>query len=202
MELEYKWALAPNADPKRTLAIAELMGPLVRGRAEIAMSSHYFDTADGLIEHSKGALRMRGENERSVCCLKLPVESEGGCARRQEFEVEAESLEQGIELLKRTDAPAELLDALDGAELVETCSIDFTRDAFQLEAKEEPVFSAELAIDRGTMRHEGRSCGFQEMEFELKGGDEGAFHALAAKIQKAGFLEPLTRSKLERALKV
>lgn len=202
MELEYKWALSENADPKRTLAIAELLGPLVKGRGEIQMRSHYFDTKDGMIKSLKGALRMRAENERTVCCLKLPVENQGGYALRHEFEVEAPDIAEGIARLKSTEAPLDVLEKLEVADLVEECRIEFSRDAFQLESKGASTFKAELSVDRGTMYHEGRSCTFQEMELEFKDGDEQAFHRLAAKIQKTGYLEPQSRSKLERAMSV
>ena len=57
------------------------------------MESSYFDTADGLLKEHQAALRLRRENDRSVCCMKLRnTDTPDGMRAHEEYQCEAVSL--------------------------------------------------------------------------------------------------------------
>ena len=162
-------------------------------------------------------LRIRRENERSVCCLKVPV-NEGGCAVRHEFEVEAADIREGLTALQQAGAPADICEQLAAADLIAACETQFERRAFALEvpagavelpadadsttpAPSEP-FAAELAFDEGVLRREGREQPLHEMELEHKGGSLEAFHAFATKLEATLGLAREPLSKHARAMRL
>ena len=217
MEIEYKWGLQAAEGSRKALDAAELIAPYVRGVQGISMHAVYYDTADGLTGQLGVGLRIRRENERSVCCLKVPV-NEGGCAVRHEYEVEAADIHEGLAALQQADAPVDLCGLLAVADLIAACETQFERRAFALEvpagavelpagaggtapAPSEP-FAAELAFDEGVLRREGREQPLREMELEHKGGSLAAFHAFAAQLEATLGLAREPLSKHARAMRL
>lgn len=209
MEIEYKWDLAKTGGPA-ALNASEIVSPYITGARNIAMHAIYYDTAEGLTKQLRAGLRLRKENDRSVCCLKLPVEKAEGLAKRREYEVGADDIHEGLKILPNAGAPREVCDRFLASDLVVLCETEFTRRAFAVSCDAKAIvdsavsasFDAELAVDAGVFRREGREQEFHEMEFEFKGGSENAFHAMAKRIQDAGRLDPQPLSKLARALQV
>ena len=215
MEIEYKWDLQAAEGSRKALDAAELIAPYVRGVQGISMHAIYYDTAGGLTGQLGVGLRIRRENERSVCCLKVPV-NEGGCAVRHEYEVEAADIREGLAALQQAGAPAGLCEQLATANLIAACETQFERRAFALEvpagAVELPAnvdvatasepFAAELAFDEGVLRREGREQELREMELEHKGGSLAAFHALAAQLEATLGLAREPLSKHARAMRL
>ena len=200
MEIEYKWDL-DGADGRAALDAAEMLSPCVRGSHDLTMRSVYYDTERGLVSELGGGLRLRRENERSVCCLKLPVSEAGACAEREEFEVEAGDIREGLRLLPGAGASREVCERLAADGPAPACEVEFERRAFEVGVpRDSPAFSAELSVDEGTLRHEGRERAFREMELEYKEGDLEAFHRFARNVQDAARLKPQPLSKLARAL--
>ena len=68
MEKEYKWRADEKLLGQALLWASSRIGSQSR---TINMESSYFDTADGLLKEHQAALRLRRENDRSVCCMKL-----------------------------------------------------------------------------------------------------------------------------------
>ena len=68
MEKEYKWRADELLLNRALLWASSRIGSQSR---TIRMESSYFDTADGMLRNKKAALRLRRENERTVCCMKL-----------------------------------------------------------------------------------------------------------------------------------
>ena len=215
MEIEYKWGLQAAEGSRKALDAAELIAPYVRGVQGISMHAVYYDTAGGLTGQLGVGLRIRRENERSVCCLKVPV-NEGGCAVRHEFEVEAADIREGLAALQQAGAPADVCEQLAAADLIAACETQFERRAFALEvpagavelpagadapAPSEP-FAAELAFDEGVLRREGREQELREMELEHKGGSLAAFHAFAAQLEATLGLAREPLSKHARAMRL
>lgn len=194
MEIEYKWDM-----PDET-AIASLRGE-VRGfepdERSIHMHAAYYDSADGLIARARGGLRIRREDGRSVCCLKLAAQSGEGFKARREYEVEASDIRSGLRTLPAVGAPEDICRNLLESDIVMECETEFDRGAFAFSAN---GFSAELAIDRGAMRRAGKEGPIHEVELEFKGGSLEAFHAFARKIEREHGLERQPLSKLARAL--
>ena len=69
MELEFKWDL-PDAEVLESMRADPEIAALCIGQEDIAMDAVYYDTADGLFTGMRGALRLRRENDTTVCCMK------------------------------------------------------------------------------------------------------------------------------------
>lgn len=211
MEREYTWSLQAAEGSRKALGAAELIAPHVRGTQDISMNAVYYDTPDGLLGAQHAALRVRRENGRGVCCLKVPLH-EGGYAEREEYEVEATDVHDGLAALPGAGAPRELCAQLARAQLLELCETRFERRAFALDVaagalegacgEAAAAFAAELAFDEGVLCRQGRTQQLHEMELEHTGGSIAAFHAFAAVLEGTLVLAREPLSKLARALRV
>lgn len=195
MEIEYKWEF-PEGGLGR-LAEVDLFSDMLGAAEELHMHAVYYDSVDGLVKDAFGGLRVRRENGAGVCCLKLPAPGSDGVKARREFEVAADDIREGLRLLPGAGAPQELCDALLASELTALCETEFSRRALRFML---PQFVAELAVDEGEMRREGRKTPIRELELELLEGDEQAFHEFAARLEAQLGLEQQPLSKLARAM--
>lgn len=195
MEIEYKWNLPDEALAGRLLA-HPLVADSVGASHDVRMRATYFDTADQDIHRMRGGLRLRQENGASVCCLKLPADAPGGYRVRKEYEIEAADIASGLAELPSVGAPQDVCELLLASELRSLCETDFSRHLAPLR---NPDFEAELAIDVGEMRREGRIAPIHEIELEFVSGSEDAFHAFAARLQEEMGLDVQPLSKLARA---
>lgn len=200
MEREYKWQI-----PQETLAA--LAGALHAAETRLShgmlqMAAVYYDTADNLVYRSGAALRLRKENERSVCCMKRTVAKQGAQALREEYEVEAETLKEGLARLPDVGAPRALCEQLISREFRELARTEFTRSCYLLEIREAAPFTAEFAVDVGALGVSGHMLPFEELELELKSGDAAAFQAYADALEVRFSLIPQEKSKLARAVAV
>jgi len=158
----------------------------------ISMETTYYDTFDLKLAFHHWTLRRRMENGVSVCTFKRP-HADGG---RGEWEVEADSIMEGVMKLCQAGADWELMRTTAGG-LVETCGARFTRLAKQLEV---PGGKVELALDQGVLMGKGRELPFREVEVELKeGSDEVAADFAKALAEEFG-LVPEPKSKFVRAM--
>ena len=158
----------------------------------ISMETTYYDTFDLKLAFHHWTLRRRMENGVSVCTFKRP-HADGG---RGEWEVEADSIMEGVMKLCQAGADWELMRTTAGG-LVETCGARFTRLAKQLEV---PGGKVELALDQGVLMGKGRELPFREVEVELKEGrDEVAADFAKALAEEFG-LVPEPKSKFVRAM--
>lgn len=198
MEKEYKWRADELLLNRALLWASSRIGSQSR---TIRMESSYFDTADGMLRNKKAALRLRRENERTVCCMKLRGEEEStdGLRAHEEYQCDAGTLEDGLRQLPEKGAPEALCGELLHAELKEICTVSFRRCAVLLQEQDTVC---ELALDKGELRREGRSAPLCEIELEYVAGDEKAFHALAAELADQLDLVPENESKLARAMKI
>ena len=199
MELEYKFALDNEAQGLAILRSAE-DGSLpvhILDRHTIVMASHYFDTPSRSLRRAGWSLRLRGENEKNVLCIKRTRAALPGALRlREEYECEAASLEEGLARI-RENGVDEAFFRLCAEGLAEIAQVHFVREA-RLAAFGSA--RAELAFDSG---HFGRCPGknrFSEFEIEYKQGQEADFSRLAALISARFSLVPQEKSKLARAL--
>ncbi|MDO4270534.1 MAG: CYTH domain-containing protein [Eubacteriales bacterium] len=197
MEKEYKWRADPLLLGQALLWASARIGSQSR---TIHMRSQYFDTADGLLRRQEAALRLRRENERSVCCMKLRNENTPeGMRAHEEYECDAQSVEQGLAALPGKGAPRALCEAASAAPLELICTVDFRRCAVLLQQSNTVC---ELALDEGTLCREGRTAPLCEIELELIAGDEAVFHELAGELAEHLSLVPEPESKLARAMRV
>ena len=195
MEQEYKWRA--SAEQFAEICAAKWLMDCCTGTQTLQMQAIYYETADGLLRQNGAALRLRRENDRTVCCLKQGKRIINGCTVRNEYETDAQNITDGLKKLPQSGAPAALCSALLCAELRELARTEFTRRAFLLC---DPACTAELALDCGKLGREQQTVPFSEVELEFKAGDTDAFHRLAQKLQNAFSLELQPLSKLARAI--
>ncbi len=174
IELEYKFA----ADPQTLDEIAEAYGPF----RKIQMQTSYFDTPSRSFSRAKCTFRLRRENDVCICTLKTPLPD----GSRQEYECEAQSIEEGLKKLPQAAALA------DGP-LEEVCSARFVRLACN-------VGTAELALDSGVLVGGGRELPLCEVEAEHKQGDPAQTLAFAQLLAGKYGLTPEPKSKFVRAI--
>ena len=198
MEREYKWMI-----PQDTLAaLADFLHQEQTRLSHemLHMAAVYYDTEDDLVYKNGAALRIRQENDRSVCCMKRTLKIEGAQALREEYEVEAQTLAEGLKKLPAAGAPQELCDLLSGQQFRELGRTDFIRNCYLLEISADALFTAEFAVDVGALGASGAMQSFEELELELKSGDTAAFIAYAEMLERKFALIPQKRSKLARAI--
>ena len=179
IELEFKFRATPETLGK---IAADTPGETTR----YAMETTYYDTPDGALSSRYITLRLRLENETSVCALKTPAKQ-----GRNEFEVNAPSIETALpELCK-----------LSGEELPQSvipiCGAKFIRLAKTLTL---PGATVELALDEGILTGGGKEIPLCEVEVELKAGDSQVAMQYAANLAIAYGLETESRSKFRRSL--
>lgn len=199
MEQEYKWQI-----PLHTLtALADYLHGLPgRQRHDtLHMAAVYYDTPDGLLKKQGGALRLRQENDRSVCCMKRTLKRDGAQAIREEYETEAQSVEDGLKRLPEAGAPKDLCILLSYQTLCELGRTDFVRNCYLFVFDGDAPFTAELAFDVGALGAADRMQPFEELELELKSGDADAFDAYARSLERRFALIPQPLSKLARAIR-
>ena len=194
MEIEYKWEKPGGV---QALAESGLLADMLVSAGAMHMHAVYYDSPDGLVHEAFGGLRVRHEGPESVCCLKLPAPGSRDAKRRQEYEVPAADIHEGLEKLPAAGAPEELCTALLERGVVVLCETEFDRRAAVVERS---GFSAELAYDVGEMRRGGRVAPICEVELEFTGGEEEALHAFAAQLESELGLQQQPLSKLARAM--
>lgn len=199
MEREFKWMASPEL-----LAEMETDGQLAKcctAVHRLHMQADYFETTEGLLRQAGAALRLRKENNTSICCMKQGKHIENGCTVRNEYEVEAPTIEEGLQHLPEAGAPRALCEAIVCSELVTLAHTDFHRTAMLLHhITADGGCTAELALDIGTLGNDTASVPFSEAELEFKAGDDDAFLALAAMLETEFSLRPQPLSKLARAV--
>ena len=200
MEREFKWMI-PDPSEFDPIADSSTVSALVQKKGRLEMEAMYYDTADNLIAHCHGGLRLRRENETRVVCLKLAAESGFGGARkaREEYECTAPDIRTGIQNLPAAGAPQDICDCLLQANLIELGRTAFTRFWFLLSYQ---GCTCELAFDYGKLTRNGRVGPICEMELELESGSEADFDALAVQLQQEFDLKPQPLSKLARMMRL
>lgn len=183
-EFELKYAATPQAQQ----AIRARFGDF----QTLQMQTTYFDTADGALSAQKMTLRLRQENEITVCTLKTPLPD----GSRGEWECHAQQIESGLSQLVALGAPEEVI-ALSKTGLVAVCGARFTRLAAQIPTADG---MAELALDSGVLLGGGKEQPLCEVEIEQKSGSDQAVLALAHALAAEFKLQPEAKSKFRRAL--
>ena len=158
----------------------------------ISMETTYYDTFDLKLAFHHWTLRRRMENGVSVCTFKCP-RADGS---REEWEVEAPNINEGIMQLCKAGADWELMRATAGG-LMEVCGARFTRLAKTMEV---PGGTLELALDQGVLLGRGKELPFWEVEVELKEGSDDIAADFARALAEEFGLVPEAKSKYVRAM--
>ena len=162
----------------------------------IVMSTVYYDDRGGNLSSKKQTLRLRKENDRSVCCFKSALQ---GMARI-EVECEAEDIHSGSRLLSQhPDVPAEIAEVLAESTFVPLCETSFTRRT-RLCARDGAVFH--LCFDHGYLGLDDVTEPLCEIELELCEGVSEVLQTVAAELTRKYGLPVCTQSKQQRAMSV
>jgi len=199
MEIEYKWKLDNEKDIDVFLSDTFFDG-IDFSKCTIQMNATYYDTLDKMFSTLKGALRLRKENANSVCCMKLLTKSDSNLKIRQEYEIDASSIEEGLNKLPLVGAPKEICNKALKEKLDELCRIIFVRDKYTFTYKvNEETCTMELDFDIGEVFSNGKSSSINEIELEYINGQSKLFHEFANKMQQHFPLEVQTISKMAQA---
>ena len=185
-ELELKYAATPDVQQR----IVDTFGNF----DTIQMETTYFDTPDGALSQRQVTLRLRKENDASVCTLKTPLPD----GSRGEWECHTFDMRDGLAKLQALGAPADLCQMAQTS-LVPVCGAKFTRLAALIPTADG---TAELAIDNGILLGGGKEIPLCEVEIEYKSGSDEATLNLAAQIANQFGLQQEKDSKFRRALRL
>lgn len=183
-EFECKYAAVP--------AMLDAIAGEFPNLRQIRMQTTYYDTPDAALSKRKMTLRLRKENDITVCTLKTPLPD----GSRGEWECPASDIHSGIRALCALGAPEELL-RLTANGLNAVCGARFTRLAAEVPTADG---FAELALDRGVLLGGGRELPLCEVEVELKSGSDAACLAFGMQLAKTYSLTEEPYSKFRRAL--
>lgn len=161
------------------------------GFRRIDMETTYFDTPCGFLSARKITLRLRRENDTTICTLKTPLPD----GSRGEWECEADDISAGLAQLVRLGAPVQIAQLAE-ADLQPVCGARFTRLAAEVTTADG---TAELALDNGMLLGGSREMPLCEVEVELKTGSDAAALDLANALAERYGLQPETKSKFRRA---
>lgn len=160
----------------------------------IKMQTAYFDTPDGFFRQNRQTLRLRQEDDVSVCTFKTALE---GLARL-ELDCEAQTIEEGAAILaKNPQLPESARQALLCGAFVPTCGAKFTRQT-RLCRVETTTF--ELCADMGRLTGGDKTEPLREIELELVEGDPAVLERVAQGLMDAYGISVCTQSKHQRAL--
>ena len=177
-----------------TAATQAAIGQAFTGFRQISMETTYFDTNDGTLSMRKATLRLRKENDVTICTLKTPLPD----GSRGEWECQATDLATGLAALENLGAPFKILH-LDRHDLIPVCGAKFTRLAAEVATADG---TAELAMDQGILLGGGRQMPLCEVEVELKTGSDAATQAFADALAAQYHLQPEKDSKFRRAIRL
>ena len=199
IEVEMKYEVAAPGGADRYLVAPEL-GPFTPSGPvdSIRVEDRYVDSADWALARAGFAARLRKTSRGTEISLKAQNSSRGRLQRRDEIEGPADA-----DLIP-TSWPASqartiMLELCGDEALVELLTIRQLRRVRNLQAG---ATRAELSVDEVEVVGDGRVLDtFEELEVELKRGDEEPLAALIVLFDGDHDLRPVSRSKLARAVK-
>ncbi len=198
IEVELKYRILDEAAAARFGALRTLGGLRVVGRPrQVQVEDRYLDTADGALSRAGYAARLRRGPRMTILSVKA-LNAEGTALhRREELEGPADvSLDPHA--WPSSAARSLVMEHAGDSPLVEIVTIRQLRRARNLS---DGILEVELSVDDVEVVARGRVIDrFLELEVELKAGDESGLEDLAAILRADPALEPVTSSKLERAM--
>jgi triphosphatase len=142
------------------------------------------------------ALRLRRDGRRWIQTVKTKAQLHGGLSQVGEVENAAPGGRVRLEAISDESVREEVLRRVNGAPLQPVCETVIKRSASELSL--EDGTRAELAIDVGEIRAEGRSATLREVEIELLEGSPGGLFDIAHALFPEGGLRFSRLSKAAR----
>lgn len=199
IEVEMKYEVATPGGGDRYLVAPEL-GPFAPdGQVRsVRVEDRYVDSAGWALARAGFATRLRKTSRGTEIGLKSHTASGGRLQRREEIEGPADE-----ELVPAgwpaSQARTVILELCGDEPLVELLTVRQMRRVRPLQAG---ATRAELSVDEVEVVSGNRVLDtFEELEVELKRGDEKPLAALVALFDADAGLRPVSRSKLDRAVK-
>ena len=198
IEVELKYRLRDAEAAARLGALRTLGGLRVAGRPrQVQVEDRYLDTADGALSRAGYAVRLRRGPRMTILSVKASNEAASALHRREELEGPAD-LSLDPHAWPPSAARSLVLEHAGDSPLIEIVTIRQLRRA---RAFTGDALEVELSVDDVEVVAGGRMIDrFLELEVELKAGDEAGLVDLAVILGADAALEPVTTSKLERAL--
>jgi CHAD domain-containing protein len=198
IEVELKYRVLDAESAARLGALRTLGTLRVAGRPrQVQVEDRYIDTADGALAHAGYAVRLRRGPRMTILSVKASTPTASALHRREELEGPAD-LSLDPLAWPSSAARALVLEHTGDSPLMEIVTIRQLRRARTFAGESLEV---ELSVDDVEIVARGRVIErFLELEVELKAGDETGLGDVAAILATDPALEPITTSKLERAL--
>jgi CHAD domain-containing protein len=199
IEVEMKYEVAAPGAADRYLVAPEL-GPFIPDGPvrSIRVEDRYVDSPDWALARAGLAARLRKTSRRTEISLKAQSASGGRLQRREEMEGPAND---GLIPAGWPDSQARtvILELCASQPLVELLTIQQLRRVRPLKAG---ATSVDLSLDQVKVAGHGQALdSFEELEVELKRGDETPLAELVKLFDRDAGLRPVSRSKLARAVK-
>ena len=170
--------------------------PQAGDEARIEMRTVYYDDPLKRLSKEHFTLRLRQENELSVCTFKTPAK---GFAR-VELECAAQTVEQGAKVLAaHPDMPAAAADILRKGAFLPRCGAKFVRRT-RLCCTEGTLFH--LCLDEGVLENGPHCEPLCELELELAEGSAEMLQQVAELLMARYNLPLCEKSKQQRAMEL
>ena len=198
IEVELKYRVRDAEAAARLGALRTLGALRVAGRPrQMQVEDRYLDTANGDLARSGYAVRLRRGPRMTILSVKASNAAASALHRREELEGPAD-LSLDPRAWPPSAARSLVLEHAGDAPLIEIVTIRQLRRARTFTGD---ALDVELSVDDVEVVAGGRMIDrFIELEVELKAGREAGLADLAAILAADEALEPVTTSKLERAL--
>lgn len=191
--------LSTKAGRRKFFQLALVKEKIIPGsRHTLDLWNQYRDTRDGKLTRTGMAYRIRRTNGKA---FEATVKSQGktvnGFSSREEYTVPLEKPEPVIQgFAPQLDQKLQTL--LQEDELLPLCTVEFTRKTALLQLS--AVTVVEAALDQGTLTAGDKTEPIEELELEIKRGQERDLLRFTAALAREIPLWPEERSKFKRGL--
>jgi triphosphatase len=196
LEIELKFKAPAQAASK--LAKTALFVRSASQFTHTRVLSIYYDTPDHFLSRQGLSLRLRKHGNHFFQSIKSAGRYEDGLYCREEWEIPLDQftldLTQAHQKLTSLALPGFTPDTLNS--LIPLFETDFTRKAWQI--KPTAYLAFELALDHGEIRTKTQSEPIDEIEIELKHGEQDDMLNAVALLREQLHLHPFEHSKAAR----
>lgn len=194
-EIELKF-LIEEPDAKRLWARAKAAKLVIDKPTTRALRSIYLDTPDHALKQAGIALRIRRDGRRWIQTVKTARQLHGGLSQAGELESPAPGGRVNVMAIPDLVVREQVARHINGSALQPVCETLMKRTAGAIALADGT--RAELALDVGEIRAEGRSAVLREVEIELVEGSPGKLFDIAQALFPDGGLRFSRLSKSAR----
>ncbi|WP_419909090.1 CHAD domain-containing protein [Hoeflea sp.] len=194
-ELEVKFEI--GTDAVRRLRNKSALRDMTIGKpVQRELRSIYFDTSDHRLRSERASLRLRWDGDGWIQTFKYGTGLKNGLSSPKEIEEPVDNAQLDLERIKDRTLKPWLKKLVSKSPLVPVFETDINRDIHLLSCS--GVGTAELAIDKGKVKNDGKSEGINEVEIELKSGLPHTLLTISETLFDGECVSPSGSSKAER----